>query len=72
MRNLSKRWAESLSLNVLTSRSIHPISTSFGSSGCVRYDGGTGWGWMGVETDRLMERSGTPRKQSGENEMSRL
>lgn len=63
---------ETLSLNVLTSRGMHPISTSFGSSGRVGYDGGTGQGWMGAETDRLMKRSGSLHKQSGENEMSRL
>lgn len=72
LRNLSKRRAETLSLNVLTSRGMHPISTSFGSSGRGRDDGGMGWGWMGAETDRLMERSATLHQQSGENEMSRL
>lgn len=72
LRNLSKRRAETLSLNVLTSRGMHPISTSFGSSGCVRDDGGRGRGWMGAEMDRLMERRATLLQQSGENEMSRL
>lgn len=39
-----KAPVETLSVNVLTSRSMLPISISFGSGGCVRYDRGMGRG----------------------------